>query len=384
MSVPKIRFFNKIADIKASDWDACANPESGQYNPFLSHVFLHMLEKSSCVSDGSGWQPYHLTLTDESGVTGVMPLYLKAHSRGEYVFDDGWANALHQAGSSYYPKLLSSVPFTPVTGQRLLVHPKADQAATETQLLQSCAALCQKLHLSSAHIIFLPEEQWARAAKLGWLQRMGQQYHWLNKGYADFDEFLANLPSKKRKNLKRERREALVNDIDIEWVTGSHLTERHWDAFYQFYADTGARKWGSPYLNRPFFSLLGEAMAEQILLVLCRRDGRYIAGALHFIGGDVLYGRYWGCIENHRFLHFEACYYQAIDFAIAHQLKRVEAGAQGEHKFIRGYVPCFTFSSHWIADPAFRHAVDNFLDSERGYILQDMQSLEQHTPYKKT
>lgn len=387
MSNLSVRTLHDLTDIKAADWDACANPvnQGVPYNPFLSHAFLAALETSGCVTGDTGWQPFHLLAEDAEGaLLGVAPAYLKAHSQGEFVFDHSWASALHQMGEQYYPKLQISVPFTPVTGTRLLVHPDAPCAEVEEALLQSCIRLCRQLGLSSAHITFMPENQWRATQKFGYLQRMDQQYYWLNKGYASFDEFLSDLSSKKRKNFKRERREALQADISIEWLTGDDLTEQHWDVFYRFYMDTGSRKWGSPYLNRTFFSLICAAMPAQILLMLCKRAGRYIAGALHFIGGDALYGRYWGCLEDHRFLHFETCYYQAIDFAIERGLKRVEAGAQGGHKFIRGYLPCPTFSAHWIENPGFRSAVDRFLTMERAQVRQEIEAQEAYAPYKKT
>lgn len=380
------RVLTSIDEVDAADWDACANPEQPNtpYNPFLSHAYLQALEASGCVTSHSGWQPCHLVLqTADRKVFGAVPAYLKTHSQGEYVFDHAWANALHRAGGRYYPKLQVSVPFTPVTGRRLLIHAKApDQQAAQRQLIQGCVDLCQQSGGSSVHMTFMPKSQWQQTAKLGYLQRVDQQYHWLNNGYLCFDEFLADLSSKKRKNLKRERREALQADIKTEWLTGNDLTKEHWDAFYRFYLDTGNKKWGAPYLNREFFDLVGKAMPEKILLILCKRAGRYIAGALNFVGSDTLYGRYWGCVEEHRFLHFEICYYQAIDYAISRQLKRVEAGAGGGHKFIRGYLPCPTYSAHWIADPGFRAAVAAFLATERQQVHAEIAYLQKKTSYK--
>ena len=309
-------------------------------------------------------------------------MYLKNHSQGEYVFDYAWADAWHRAGGDYYPKLQCSVPFTPATGRRLLA--KDGSEDTERLLLGSCMQVADQMEISSVHLTFLPKHQWQLAAELGYLQRMDSQFHWHNPGYESFDDFLADLSSKKRKNLKRERREALSNGIEIDWLTGSDLTEEHWDAFYRFYVDTGSRKWGSPYLTRQFFSLVSETMAEDILLILCRRDGRYIAGALNFIGGDTLFGRNWGCIEDHRFLHFETCYYQAIDFAISRGLNKVEAGAQGGHKVARGYLPEATYSAHWIRDAGFRRAIADYLERERLHVQEGIDYVEERTPFKSS
>jgi len=372
----------KIADLGIAEWNDCVSSACPAGDPFLSYNFLNALEVSGCVSERTGWQPFHIILEDRGKLLGAMPTYLKYHSRGEFVFDYGWADALHSIGKRYYPKLQTAVPFTPVTGQRLLVHPQADRASVERELLRQCQLLCEKMHLSSAHITFMTQPEWERAGQTKWLQRIDQQYRWLNKDYGSFDDFLAELPSKKRKNLKRERKDALKESIEIEWVTGNSLTEQHWDVFYEFYLDTGSRKYGSPYLNRHFFSLVSQTMRNQILLVLCRRNGRYIAGALHFIGQEALYGRYWGCIEDHKFLHFEACYYQAIDFAIRHRLSRVEAGAQGGHKFIRGYLPHLTYSAHWITDPRLRRAIGVFLNGESACIKRETSALRARSPYK--
>lgn len=374
---------NSLTEVGADDWNACANPPSLPRNPFLRHEFLLALEQSGSAVARTGWRPFHLALRDEAGLLlGVVPMYLKSHSQGEYVFDYAWADAWHRAGGEYYPKLQVSVPFTPATGRRLLSRDAT--AETDQALLGACAEVAKQTGVSSLHLTFLPEAQWRLAGESGYLQRMDQQFHWQNRGYATFDDFLSELASKKRKNLKRERRDALANGIDIEWVTGEALEERHWDAFFQFYQDTGSRKWGSPYLTRRFFSLISDAMAEDILLILCRRDGRYIAGALNFIGSDTLYGRNWGCIEDHRFLHFEACYYQAIDFAISRGLDRVEAGAQGGHKVARGYRPQATYSAHWIADAGFRRAVADYLERERAHVRADIEYLAEHGPFKAT
>ncbi len=375
------RIASEIAEVSAADWNRCANPGGAvPFDPFVSHEFLSALEESGSVGERTGWQPFHLLLEGSGALLGVVPLYVKGHSRGEYVFDHAWADAWHRAGQDYYPKLQASVPFTPATGRRLLA--AGADPETERLLLGACAQVAEQMAVSSLHITFLPESQWRLAGELGYLRRTDQQFHWHNPGYAGFHEFLGELSSKKRKNLKRERREALAHGIEVEWVTGSDLTEAHWDAFYRFYLDTGSRKWGSPYLTRRFFSLVGERLAEHVLLILCRRDGRYVAGALNFIGGDTLFGRNWGCIEHHPFLHFEVCYYQAMEFAIARGLKRVEAGAQGGHKVARGYLPQATYSAHWIRDAGFRDAVRRYLEDERRYVAEDMEHTAQHSPFR--
>lgn len=372
------RILHGMDEISAEEWDSCNATEP--YNPFLSHKFLHALEISGSVSAESGWQPFHLAVEEQENLLGVVPVYLKNHSQGEYVFDYGWADAWHRAGGDYYPKMQVSVPFTPATGPRLLT--RSGSVEHQAVLMNACMQVAQQIKVSSIHMTFMLKSQWQLAGEQGFLQRMDQQFHWHNGGYDTFDDFLAELASKKRKNVKRERREALSNGIEIEWLTGNDITEAHWDAFYQFYVDTGARKWGSPYLNRRFFSEIGSVMPEDILLIMARREGRYIAGAINFIGADTLFGRNWGCIEDHRFLHFEVCYYQAIDFAISRGLKRVEAGAQGAHKVARGYLPEATYSAHWIADANFRDAVARFLEDERGYVEQDIAHVENHTPFK--
>ena len=373
------RVLHAITDIDPDTWNACANPSWTPHDPFLRHEFLAALERSGSATARTGWQPFHIVLEEAGETRGVMPLYLKSHSQGEYVFDHSWADALHRAGGSYYPKLQSCIPFTPATGRRLLT--ARDDEGDVLDLLSAAVQIADQAEVSSLHFTFMPEAQWQLADRVGLLRRMDQQFHWHNPGYACFDDFLADLASKKRKNLKRERRDALCNGIEVEWVTGADLNEAHWDAFYRFYMDTGSRKWGSPYLTRDFFSRITQSMPEDVLLILCRRDGRYIAGALNFIGGETLFGRNWGCIEDHRFLHFEACYYQAIDFAIAHGLKRVEAGAQGGHKVARGYLPQATYSAHWIRDAGFRAAVERYLRDERDYVQQDIEALEDHAPF---
>ena len=373
---------NDITGISGKDWNRCANA-GDEYNPFLDHRFLHALEASGSASPKTGWQPFHLVLQEGDRTLGVAPMYLKSHSRGEYVFDGGWAEAWYRAGGEYYPKLQASIPFTPATGPRLLPADGNGAGLVEEQLLAASVQVADRIGVSSLHYTFMPKSQWERAAKLGLLQRVDTQYHWSNAGFHTFDEFLSQLASKKRKNIRRERREAVQDEIEVEWITGSDLTERHWDCFYAFYMDTANRKWGTPYLNRRFFSLVNETMPERTLLILARRRGRYIAGALNFIGSHALFGRNWGCVEDHRFLHFELCYYQAIDFAIAHGLQRVEAGAQGPHKVARGYLPRATYSVHWIRDAGLRQAVARYLRQEKHYVEQDAEWTAARAPFRK-
>lgn len=375
------RLVESLEEVDAKAWDALANPAGAACNPFVSYAFLVALERSGSATTETGWQPAHLLLEMDGRAVGAAPMYIKSHSYGEYVFDHGWAQAFERAGGQYYPKLQVSVPFTPATGPRLLTGGNGDMIKP---LAEAILRLTVQLELSSAHITFETREEADALAKNGFLQRNDQQFHWKNEGYATFDDFLAQLSSIKRKNLKRERREALASGIEVEHVTGSDLREHHWDAFFSFYMDTGSRKWGSPYLTRKFFSLINETMADQTLLVLARRNGRYIAGALNFIGTETLYGRNWGAIEHHPFLHFEICYYQAIDFAIARGLKTVEAGAQGEHKLARGYLPVPTYSSHWIAHAGLRDAVARYLREERRAIAEQIDELAEHSPFRKS
>ena len=381
----QLRVISGLADIAAADWDACANPPEKVYNPFLRHAFLLALEESGSAVPETGWAGRHLVLEDAEGTPqAVMPLYLKDHSQGEYIFDYGWADAFHRAGGNYYPKLLCAVPFTPAGGRRLLVRPGPQADTHETQLLAGALTLLDKLDASSLHVNFLPEEDWEKLGAQGFLQRTDQQFHWQNDGYQSFDAFLEALASRKRKNLRKERAKALENGIEVDWLTGADLQPHHWDDFFHFYVDTGHRKWGTPYLTRDFFSRIHDTMPEDILLVMAKRDGRYIAGALNFIGGDTLFGRNWGCIEDHPFLHFELCYYQAIDFAIARGLNRVEAGAQGTHKLARGYAPHRTYSAHHITHEGLREAVAHYLESERQYVDNDIAALSRYTPFKKS
>ena len=374
------RLHGAIADIPATAWDSLACPPTAPLNPFVTHAFLHALEQSGSATPETGWSPAHLTLEQDGAIIGAVPAYVKTHSYGEYVFDHGWAQAFERAGGTYYPKLQVSVPFTPATGPRLLT---GNQPALRPALADALKHVCERLELSSVHVTFQQQQEAEALQAAGFLLRNDQQFHWTNEGYRSFDDFLSRLSSMRRKNLRRERREALQNDISIEHLTGSDLREAHWDAFFGFYMDTGNRKWGTPYLTREFFSRVGEAMADRILLVLARRNGRYIAGALNFIGGDTLYGRNWGAIEHHPVLHFELCYYQAIDFAIGRGLRIVEAGAQGEHKLARGYMPVRTWSSHWIAHRGLSDAVERFLAAERARVNEDIEILKDHSPFRK-
>ncbi|MCZ8187684.1 MAG: GNAT family N-acetyltransferase [Beijerinckiaceae bacterium] len=358
--------------------------EADPHNPFISHAFLNALEESGSVGGRTGWTPLHLLVRDEANrPVGAMPLYAKAHSRGEYVFDHAFAEAYHRAGGRYYPKLQISVPFTPATARKMLIAPDAPEEAVTAALLGGLETLLGRIEGSSIHATFLTPADRARFEAGGYMLRSDQQFHFFNAGYAGFDDFLADLASRKRKVLKRERREALAQGITVEWLTGAALTEAHWDAFFAFYMDTGSRKWGTPYLTRAFFSRIHETMADRILLVMAKRAGRYIAGALNFIGGNTLYGRNWGAIEHHPFLHFELCYYQAIDFALAHGLRRVEAGAQGEHKLARGYRPVKTWSAHRFADPGLARAVADYLRRERHHVDQAQEELEAFTPFRR-
>ncbi|MFL5153762.1 MAG: GNAT family N-acetyltransferase [Microvirga sp.] len=396
----QVRVAESLKAVAAAQWDAMANPLGARapgptagngaerpetHNPFASHAFLSALEDSGCVGGRSGWQPVHI-LVEVGGageIVAAAPCYAKSHSQGEYVFDHGWADAYERAGGRYYPKLQVSVPFTPVTGPRLLVSPQADRDTARAALVAGLRALREKIGASSIHLTFLPKADWEALGEDGLLQRIDQQFHWLNEGYAGFDDFLAALSSRKRKTIRRERRDALGAGITVEILTGREITEAHWDAFFAFYMDTGSRKWGRPYLNRKFFSLVGERMAERILLVIARRAGRPIAGALNFIGDARLYGRNWGCLEDHPFLHFEVCYYQAIEFAIARGLSCVEAGAQGEHKLARGYRPVTTVSAHDIADPALRRAIAEYLARERRHVAEAAAELADATPFRR-
>ena len=384
-----IRAAASIGAFTEDEWASLAgttrDDEENGYNPFISYDFLKTLEESGCAVGRSGWQGHHLRLeTPDGSLLGAVPCYAKSHSQGEYVFDHGWADAFERAGGRYYPKLQISVPFTPVTGPRLLVRRQGvDPEVVRTALAAGVKAVTDKLGVSSAHVTFAQQSDVEVLEQAGFLHRTDQQFHFFNDGYASYDDFLATLASRKRKALKKERREALSGGISIDWLTGSDLTERVWDDFFAFYMDTGARKWGRPYLNRRFFSLIGERMRDDVLLVMARRAGRYIAGAINFIGSDALYGRNWGCIEDHPFLHFEVCYHQAIDFAIDRKLKVVEAGAQGEHKLARGYMPVTMHSAHYIAHPGLRNAVADYLKRERREVAHVGEYLGEHGPFRK-
>ncbi|WP_425984829.1 GNAT family N-acetyltransferase [Brevundimonas sp. TWP1-2-1b1] len=371
-----------IADIGREAWDACARSTG---DPFVSYDFLHACEASGSAAPRQGWAPRHLALRgDDNAVLGVMPLYLKGNSQGEYVFDHSWADAYERAGGRYYPKLLGAVPFTPATGPRFLNHPETDAATVRQALIQGAVTLVERLGVSSLHVNFPTEPEWSAMAEAGLLPRQDIQFIWRNSGYQTFDDFLAALSANRRKTIKRERRDAQA-DLDIRVLTGAEITEAHWDAFFAFYMDTGSRKWGQPYLTRDFFSRVGATMADRIALVMAFRDQTPIAGALNFIGRDALYGRQWGTLEDVPFLHFELCYYQAIQFAISRGLSRVEAGAQGDHKIARGYLPSPVYSAHFIADPALRDPVARYLDGERPAMQAEMAAMtEDMSPYKAT
>lgn len=380
MSAPSARLLGGMKDVAPAVWDALANPSGHRFNPFVAHAFLCALEESGSATAIAGWQPAHIVLEQAGQPIAAAPMYVKNHSYGEYVFDHGWAQAFERAGGEYYPKLQVTVPFTPATGPRLLT---GGNAAAREPLARAMMAFAQKLEVSSLHVTFARQEEAEALAPLGFLQRHDQQFHWRNEGYGSFDDFLSALSSIKRKNLRRERAEALKAGIEVEWLTGNDLTEAHWDAFFAFYMDTGSRKWGSPYLTRKFFSLVGQSMADRTLLIMAKRNGRYIAGALNFIGSDTLYGRNWGALEHHPFLHFELCYYQAIDFAIQNRLSIVEAGAQGAHKLARGYLPVRTHSAHWIAHAGLRDAVARYLNEERRAVGEEIEAMAEHAPFKK-
>ena len=383
-----IRVVPSLTEFSREDWGrlsgASRDDSETPYNPFVSWDFLASLEEAGCAAARTGWQGQHLRLEAPDGtLLGAAPCYLKSHSQGEYVFDHGWADAFSRAGGDYYPKLQTAVPFTPATGPRLLVARGQDGPAVRQALAAGLKMLADRLGVSSAHVTFAPEDEVAVLEEAGFLHRNDQQFHFFNDGYAAYEDFLDTLASRKRKALRKERRAALDNDITIDRLTGKDLTESVWDDFHRFYVDTGSRKWGRPYLNRRFFSLIGERMADDILLVMARRGGRYIAGAINFIGADTLFGRNWGCVEDHPFLHFEVCYHQAIDFAIERKLEVVEAGAQGEHKLARGYLPVVTHSAHYLSHPGLRRAVADYLVRERAEVAAIGEYLEERGPYRK-
>lgn len=386
----RARIIESIDAISAAQWDACANPaglppgEEVPYIPFLSHAFLLALEKSGSATPETGWAPRHLLLEAADGsLMGAMPMYLKSHSQGEYVFDHSWADAYHRAGGDYYPKLQVCVPFTPAPGRRILIRPHPDAVLHREALIQTSKEIAGRSGVSSLHVTFMEKQEWERLGAADFLQRTDYQFHWMNQNYQDFDDFLNSLNSRKRKQIRKERREALANGVTVEMLTGAAITEAHWQAFYRCYMNTGRNKWGRPYLTRQFFSMIGETLADKIALVMCSRDGKLIAGAINFIGDEALFGRNWGCIEEHPFLHFEACYYQAIEFAIQRRLPRVEAGAQGAHKLARGYLPNLTYSAHWIREPRLRDAIAHFLTQERMHVSQDSEILAGHSPFRR-
>jgi predicted N-acyltransferase len=386
-----VRSIEGVAEVSAEAWDACANPPglgdeaSGgeRFNPFVTHAFLLALEQSRSVGGRAGWAPAHV-LVEAPGrrLIAAAPAYLKAHSQGEYVFDHAWAEAYQRAGGRYYPKLQVAVPFTPVTGRRLLIAPDAPQGAREA-LIAGLRAQREAAGASSIHVTFPDRNDREALERAGFVVRTGEQFHFINEGYRDFDDFLAALASRKRKAIKRERREALGDDISVELVSGNDIKSVHWDAFFTFYMDTGSRKWGRPYLTRDFFERVGATMASRILLVMAKRAGRYIAGAINFLGDDALYGRNWGAIEERPFLHFEICYYQAIEFAISRGIARVEAGAQGEHKLARGYRPVPTYSAHEFADPRFQRAVADYLKHERAAVDESIAEYAEQLPFRR-
>ena len=375
-----ISVIGDLANIDRASWDGLANPKDQAYDPFISWDFLRSLEESGCASAIQGWQPAHLLARDPSGAAvGAMPLYAKDHSYGEYVFDHAWADALQRAGENYYPKLQCAAPFTPVPGRRIFARDPAVQSA----LAQGAIGLAQRAGASSVHMTFAEEDLVRRLAPLGYQTRVGLQYHWFNRGYATFAEFLGDLSSQKRKSIRRERERA-HDGLTIRRLRGAEITARDWDFFFRCYMDTGSRKWGSPYLNREFFDLLGQRMADQCVLFVAEEiDGSRVAAALNLVGGEALYGRYWGRIADVPFLHFELCYYQAIELAIELKLPRVEAGAQGEHKLARGYVPVQTYSAHWIEHQGLRNAVKHFLRQETPAVVEEAEILNEHAPFKK-
>ncbi|MDA7965860.1 GNAT family N-acetyltransferase [Ruegeria sp.] len=383
----EVQVLGSLSQISAADWDSCACPEVADggrpLDPFTTHRFLLALEQSGSVGRGTGWQPQYLTAYLDGLLIAAAPMYAKSHSQGEYIFDHSWAHAYESAGGRYYPKLQIAVPFTPATGRRFLVRPGYEGVGTSA-LVQGAVQLAADNRISSLHATFCTEAEAQAGEQMGLLLRQSQQFHWLNDNYTDFDGFLAALSSRKRKNIRKERAQANAFGGQIRTLTGSDLRPEHWDAFWQFYQDTGARKWGSPYLTRQFFDIAQEVMADDMALVLAERNGNPIAGALNFIGRETLFGRYWGCTEHHACLHFELCYYRAIDFAIAEGLARVEAGAQGEHKLARGYLPTRTHSLHWIGDPGFADAVRKYLDAEARAVGEEIEILTDYGPFRKS
>ena len=382
----EISAHGSLADITAEEWDACACPEVSDggraIDPFTTYRFLKAVEDSGSIGTGTGWQARYLVAREAGEVIAVAPLYAKGHSQGEYIFDHNWAHAWERAGGRYYPKLQIAVPFTPATGRRFLTRPGDEAKGTEA-LVQGALHIALENKLSSLHATFCTAEEAERGAAMGLMHRVTQQYHWKNDGYADFEAFLAALSSRKRKTIRKERRVAQAFGGEIVQLTGDQIEPEHWDAFWIFYQDTGARKWGTPYLTRRFFDIAHETLREDTLMVFAMREGRPVAGAMNFIGRDALYGRYWGAMEHHDCMHFEACYYQAIDYAITHGLATVEAGAQGEHKLARGYLPVETHSLHWMADEGFARAIEEYLQAERRAVEGDIEILTSYGPFKR-
>ena len=379
----EVRVVSRIAELPAAEWDLLAGA-----NPFVSHAFLSALEDSGSATGETGWLPQHLVIAGrDQRLIGAVPLYLKSHSYGEYVFDWGWADAYERAGGSYYPKLQACVPFTPVTGPRLLLHPASEQPPVARALMAGMLELARRTQVSSLHVTFPTEAEWRDLGEAGFLLRTGLQYHWENRGYGSFDDFLGTLASRKRKAIKKERRCVAESGVSLRALTGGEIEPRHWDAFYRFYCATTDKKWGPSYLTREFFHLLGQTLGDRVVLIVAEWQGEPVGAALNLLGdepeGGVLYGRNWGGVGRFKFLHFEACYYQAIDYAIRHGLARVEAGAQGEHKIQRGYMPATTYSAHWIRDPALRQAVAHFLERERRAIDHEQNILESFAPFRK-
>ncbi|MDS9466704.1 GNAT family N-acetyltransferase [Paracoccus sp. MBLB3053] len=375
MSELSVSVLSGISGIEAGIWDGCGAGE----NPFTTHRFLLALEDSGSVGTGTGWHPSHLVARLDGAVSGVAPCYLKTHSQGEYIFDHAWAQAYSRAGGEYYPKLQCAVPFTPVTGPRLI----SDNTAVQGALLQAMAQVAKQSHLSGVHVTFCTEAEAELGREVGYLVRASEQFHWQNRGYGSFEDFLADLSSRKRKAIRKERERAQSFGGTIRSLRGDDILPAHWDAFWRFYQDTGGRKWGQPYLTRAFFERLHETMRDDCVLIMAERDGRPVAGALNLLGPDAIYGRYWGCIEDHPFLHFELCYHRAIDWAIENGISRVEAGAQGEHKLARGYLPSQTHSLHWLADQGFHAAIDDYLLRERNAVSQEMALLTELGPFRR-
>ena len=375
-----VRVLSRINEVDAAEWDACAGPD----NPFVSHAFLDALEESGSATAETGWTVQHITIEDDYGhLIGAVPAYLKNHSYGEYVFDWGWAEAFERAGGQYYPKLQVSVPFAPVTGPRLLVRAGEDEGKIRAWLIAGLIELARRHSVSSLHITFATKPEWHELGEAGFLQRTGKQFHWRNDNYACFEDFLETLASRKRKAIRKERREAAAEGVEIEFLTGETLEPSHMEAFYRFYVNTIDRKWSHDYLKPEFFQILARTMADRVVLVMVSYEGRHVAGALNLLGSDTLYGRNWGSIEHFNMLHFEACYYRAIDFAIEHGLARVEAGAQGPHKISRGYLPVTTYSAHWIANSRFRTAIEDFLEHERESVEMEIDALARRSPFRK-